>query len=206
MTKKLTIGVLALQGAVREHMRMIEKSGAEGLAIKHPEELSGIDGLIIPGGESTTITKLMRKYRFVDAIEKAFADGVPVFGTCAGLIVLAKKITGGTEPLLKLMDTEVKRNAFGRQRESFEADLDIPVIGEIPFTGVFIRAPWIEDVGKKVEVLSRFEDKIVMAEEKDLLVSAFHPELTDDNRIHSYFLEKIIQEREQRKALNVGSF
>jgi len=190
----VNIGVLALQGAVREHIQMIERCKARGISIKRPHELSLIDALIIPGGESTTIDKLMEKYNFVETIRKLNADGLPVYGTCAGLILLAKKITEGTQPLLKLMDIEVKRNAFGRQRESFEADLDISELGSRSYKGVFIRAPWIESVGQGVTVMAKFDGKIIMARQDKLLVSAFHPELTGDCRIHEYFIERFVKQ------------
>ncbi|MDI6689452.1 MAG: pyridoxal 5'-phosphate synthase glutaminase subunit PdxT [Actinomycetota bacterium] len=190
----MNIGVLALQGAVREHIQMIERCKARGISIKRPHELSLIDALIIPGGESTTIGKLMEKYNFVETIRKLNADGLPVYGTCAGLILLAKKITEGTQPLLKLMDIEVKRNAFGRQRESFEADLDISELGSRSYKGVFIRAPWIESVGQGVTIMAKFDGKIIMARQDKLLVSAFHPELTGDCRIHEYFIEKFVKQ------------
>ncbi len=190
----MNIGVLALQGAVREHIQMIERCKARGISIKRPHELSLIDALIIPGGESTTIDKLMEKYNFVETIRKLNADGLPVYGTCAGLILLAKKITEGTQPLLKLMDIEVKRNAFGRQRESFEADLDISELGSRSYKGVFIRAPWIESVGQGVTVMAKFDGKIIMARQDKLLVSAFHPELTGDCRIHEYFIERFVKQ------------
>jgi 5'-phosphate synthase pdxT subunit len=185
------IGVLALQGAVREHAAALKASGANHVAIKWPDQLAGVDGLIIPGGESTTIGKLMTKYGFIDAIRDFAAVGRPVYGTCAGLIVVAKRITEGTAPWLALMDIEARRNAFGRQQESFEAELDIPVLGNPPFTGVFIRAPWIEAVGPGVEILARHDGHIVMARAKTLLATAFHPELTDDIRVHQYFLEMV---------------
>lgn len=185
----MNIGVLALQGAVREHINMIERIGVRGIVIKKVKELVGLDGLIIPGGESTAIGKLMVKYHFIDAIKKLHADGIPIYGTCAGLILLAEKITEGDQPLLGLMDIEARRNAFGRQCESFEADLEIPVLGKSPFRAVFIRAPWIESAGEGAEILGRFGDKIVMAQQGKLLATAFHPELTDDPRIHRYFME-----------------
>jgi pyridoxal 5'-phosphate synthase pdxT subunit len=185
------IGVLALQGAVREHAAALKASGAEYVAVKWPDQLAGVDGLIIPGGESTTIGKLMTKYGFIDAIRDFASAGKPVYGTCAGLIVVAKRITEGTAPWLALMDIEARRNAFGRQQESFEAELDIPVLGKQPFTGVFIRAPWIEAVGPGVEILACQDGHIVMARESTLLATAFHPELTDDRRIHEYFIEMV---------------
>ena len=188
------IGVLALQGAVREHEAALAAAGARSKAIKWPAELAGVDGLIIPGGESTTIGKLMVKYGFIDAIRDFAASGKPVYGTCAGLIAVAKRITEGTAAWLELMDVEARRNAFGRQQESFEAELNIPVLGR-PFTGVFIRAPWIEAVGPGVEVLAEHNDHIVMAREGNILVTAFHPELTDDIRVHEYFIEMVTHDQ-----------
>lgn len=170
---------------------MLHACGAEVVVAKKPSQLRNIDGLIIPGGESTTIGKLMVKYDFIRAIKALFKKSVPIYGTCAGLILLAKKITEGDQPLLELMDIEARRNAFGRQRESFEADLDIPEIDEEPFRGVFIRAPWIESAGKQVKIMASLKNKAVMARQNRLLVTAFHPELTGDIRIHQYFLNMI---------------
>ncbi|MBA9087735.1 5'-phosphate synthase pdxT subunit [Fontibacillus solani] len=186
----MRVGVLALQGAVAEHIRSIENAGAEGIAVKHAEQLDELDGLIIPGGESTTIGKLIRKYDFLDAIRSFSNQGKPVFGTCAGLIVMAKEIENGEEAHLGLMDIKVSRNAFGRQRESFETDLDIRGLEE-PVRAIFIRAPLITAVGNNVEVLSTYNNEIVTAREGHLLVSSFHPELTDDYSLHAYFLEMI---------------
>ncbi|MEW9702374.1 pyridoxal 5'-phosphate synthase glutaminase subunit PdxT [Paenibacillus sp. SI8] len=189
MTK---IGVLALQGAVAEHIRGIEKAGAEGVIIKRTEQLADIQGVIIPGGESTTIGKLMRTYGFIDALREFSAAGKPVFGTCAGLIVVAKEITGQPEAHLELMDITVARNAFGRQRESFETDLAIKGIDE-NVRAVFIRAPLIEKVGPGVDVLATYDGQIVAAQQGHLLAASFHPELTDDFRMHSYFLDMVKQ-------------
>ncbi|MGG3280935.1 pyridoxal 5'-phosphate synthase glutaminase subunit PdxT [Paenibacillus solani] len=186
----MKIGVLALQGAVAEHIRSITLAGAEGVPIKKVEQLDDIDGLIIPGGESTTIGKLMRKYEFMDAIRQFSADGKPIFGTCAGLIVLAERIQGDEEAHLKLMDITVARNAFGRQRESFETDLPVKGIEE-PIRAVFIRAPLILEVGAGVEVLSTYKDEIVTARQGHLLAASYHPELTDDYRLHQYFVEMV---------------
>jgi len=211
----LNIGVLALQGAVREHIYMIKCCDANGIAIKRPEELTKVDALIIPGGESTTIGKLLVKYDFIEPIRQLFAQGTPIYGTCAGLILLASRITGSLEnesdnknisklvkpPLLGLMDIEVRRNAFGRQSESFEADLDISGIDGDPFRAVFIRAPWIESVGSKIKVMAEFDGKVVMAREGKLLVTAFHPELTNDPRIHAYFINMITQKKENRSIM-----
>lgn len=194
----MRIGVLALQGAVTEHMVSIGKTGAEGVSIKRTEQLSEVDGLIIPGGESTTIGKLMRKYGFIEAIREFADQGKPIFGTCAGLIVLAKQIAGGEPGHLELMDITVARNAFGRQRESFECDLEVKGIAE-PVRAVFIRAPLITGVGPDVAVLAVYKDEIVTARQGNLLVSSFHPELTDDYRLHQYFAGMV----EDRIAANL---
>ncbi|WP_127596245.1 pyridoxal 5'-phosphate synthase glutaminase subunit PdxT [Paenibacillus lautus] len=186
----MKVGVLALQGAVAEHIRSITLAGAEGVPIKKVEQLDSIDGLIIPGGESTTIGKLMRKYDFMDAIRQFSAQGKPIFGTCAGLIVLAERIQGDEEAHLKLMDITVARNAFGRQRESFETDLHVKGIEET-VRAVFIRAPLILEVGAGVEVLSTYKDEIVTARQGHLLAASYHPELTDDYRLHQYFVEMV---------------
>ncbi len=185
----MKIGVLALQGAVAEHMRMIEMAGAEAVAIKKVEQLDEIQGIIIPGGESTAISKLMNKYGFIDALIDFSNKKKPVFGTCAGLILIAKEINGTDTVHLGLMDTKVERNAFGRQKESFEVDLEIKGIAE-DFRAVFIRAPYIMEVFRG-EVLATFEDKIVAARDGHLLATAFHPELTLDPRIHRYFVEMV---------------
>ncbi|WP_374015801.1 pyridoxal 5'-phosphate synthase glutaminase subunit PdxT [Paenibacillus thiaminolyticus] len=191
----MNIGVLALQGAVREHMRSLEAIGVTALAIKHPEQLQEVEGLIIPGGESTTIGKLMRKYGFVEAIGAFAAQGKPLLGTCAGLIVLAKRIAGqdgAEEPHLALMDITVCRNAFGRQRESFETDLDVIGVDE-PVRAVFIRAPLITEAGPGVDVLCKVNDEIVVARQGHLLACSFHPELTDDVNLHRYFADMVKQ-------------
>jgi pyridoxal 5''-phosphate synthase, glutaminase subunit Pdx2 len=186
----MKIGVLALQGAVAEHLRSLEAAGAEAVAVKRTEELETLDGLVIPGGESTTIGKLMRKYGFMDEIKQFAGQGKPVFGTCAGLIVMAERIEGQDDAHLQLMDMTVARNAFGRQRESFETDLDVKGIDE-PIRAVFIRAPLIKSVGPGVEVLSTYKDEIVTARQGHLLAASYHPELTDDYRLHEYFLNMV---------------
>lgn len=189
----MKIGVLALQGAVAEHMRMVEKAGAKAVAVKRTDQLDGLDGMIIPGGESTTIGKLMNTFGFVDALRSFSAQGKPIFGTCAGLILIAKTIEGGTpEAHLALMDMKVARNAFGRQRESFEADLDVKGVGG-QVRAVFIRAPIILETGPQVEVLSEYDGRIVAARQQHLLATSFHPELTDDHRLHAYFLDMVKQ-------------
>ncbi|MCR8846604.1 pyridoxal 5'-phosphate synthase glutaminase subunit PdxT [Paenibacillus sp. SC116] len=193
--KQIKIGVLALQGAVAEHIRSLESAGAEAVAIKWPHELDDLDGLVIPGGESTTIGKLMRRYNFIEAIRQFSAQQKPIFGTCAGLIVVAQHIEsnhGTEEPHLALMDIRVRRNAFGRQRESFETDLQVKGI-DSPVRAVFIRAPLIESVGEHVDVICEANGEMVAARQGHLLVCSFHPELTEDSRMHHYFVQMAAQ-------------
>ncbi|HEX3045199.1 MAG TPA: pyridoxal 5'-phosphate synthase glutaminase subunit PdxT [Bacillota bacterium] len=185
----MKIGVLALQGAVREHANSLRNCGVEPVQVLYPEQLSEIQGLIIPGGESTTVGKLLIKYEMLEPITELGRKGLPVFGTCTGLILLAKEIIGSTQPRLGLMNIDVERNAFGRQIASFEQDIPIPEIGPEPFHAVFIRAPYITKVGADVQVLARLEEKILFARQKNFLAAAFHPELTSDIRIHQYFIE-----------------
>ncbi|WP_424769061.1 pyridoxal 5'-phosphate synthase glutaminase subunit PdxT [Paenibacillus sp. sgz302251] len=194
----MKIGVLALQGAVAEHIRSLEAAGAEAVAVKRVEQLDELQGLVIPGGESTTIGKLMRQYGFMDPIRDFSAQGKPLFGTCAGLIVLADEIEGQEEAHLRLMDMTVARNAFGRQRESFETDLQVKGIDE-PVRAVFIRAPLIKKVGSNVDVLSTYKDEIVTARQGHLLAVSYHPELTDDYSLHAYFLN-MVQEAAASRA------
>ncbi|MBO8155613.1 MAG: pyridoxal 5'-phosphate synthase glutaminase subunit PdxT [Bacillaceae bacterium] len=193
MTK---IGVLGLQGAVREHVRSVESCGAEAVVIKKKEQLDEIDGLILPGGESTTMRRLIDKYDFYEALQNFGKAGKPIFGTCAGLILLAKEIDGQSDAHLKLMNTTVKRNAFGRQRESFEAEIDIKGIAD-QFNAVFIRAPYILEVGEGVEILATYQDKIVLAQDRHYLACAFHPELTDDNRLTQHFIQMVEESKKE---------
>ncbi|WP_164215665.1 pyridoxal 5'-phosphate synthase glutaminase subunit PdxT [Virgibacillus sp. YIM 98842] len=188
----ITIGVLALQGAVREHMRSIETCAAKAIEIKHKEQLADIDGLILPGGESTTMRRLIDSYGFFEAIQQFGKQGKPIFGTCAGLILMADEVEEQVQSHLALMDMKVARNAFGRQVASFEASLDIKYAGN-DFKAVFIRAPYITKVGPKVEILATWQDKIVAAKQDNYLCTAFHPELTDDNRIMQYFVSMVKQ-------------
>jgi 5'-phosphate synthase pdxT subunit len=185
----MKIGVLALQGAFAEHIAVLRRLEIETVPVRLPHQLVGLDGLVIPGGESTTITSLMLSYNLRTEISRLIENGLPVLGTCAGMILLARKVSNdGIEPVA-VMGITVRRNAFGRQRESFETELDIPVLGEKPFPGVFIRAPLIEQVTDEVEILSRLDNgTIVAARQGKLLACAFHPELTDDVRFHQYFL------------------
>ncbi|MGH2502906.1 MAG: pyridoxal 5'-phosphate synthase glutaminase subunit PdxT [Ktedonobacterales bacterium] len=197
MTQMTRIGVLALQGDFREHLRAVEQLGAEGRAVRLPRDLDGLDGLIIPGGESTVMGKLMVAYDLDQPLRERIAAGLPTWGTCAGLILLARETDNAMagQPLLAAMDIRVCRNAFGAQRESFEVDLDVPALGEQPVHAVFIRAPIVESVGAGVDALARVEPglfgapgEIVAVRQGPLLGTAFHPEVTNDVRFHSYFL------------------
>ncbi len=184
------IGVLALQGDVREHVEILRRLGVEAVEVRSVEDLSGLAGLIVPGGESTTIGKIMVESGLLDGIRTFFYKGGPVWGTCAGMVLAASATTGERQPLLGLMNALVERNGFGRQVHSFEKDLEIEGF-EKPFTGVFIRAPFFEDVGPGVEVIGKVGDRIVAAKGENILVTAFHPELTDDARFHEYFLREV---------------
>ena len=196
----MKIGVLASQGAFAEHIAILKNLGVEAVPVRLPEDLEGIDGLIIPGGESTTISKLMLAYKLSDEIRNLAKKGVPIWGTCAGMIMLADKLPGSSVEPLGLMKIGVKRNAFGRQKESFETELSIPALGKKPFPAVFIRAPAIEQCNGDTEILARLDDgTIVAAREGKLLVSAFHPELTDDTRFHQYFLDMISANKNKKK-------
>ncbi len=185
-----TIGVLALQGAVREHARVLASLGAEVRLVKRPGDLEGLGGIVLPGGESTTIGMLLEEYELAPVLR---AGEIPIFGTCAGMILMADEIEGSDQPRLGVMRVTVRRNAFGRQRESFEEAIDgAPVTGD-PLRGVFIRAPYVTDVGPDVEILGRVDGKIVLCRQGRFLAASFHPELTDDRRLHRYFLEEIVQ-------------
>ncbi|MCF6095252.1 pyridoxal 5'-phosphate synthase glutaminase subunit PdxT [Microaerobacter geothermalis] len=194
----MKIGVLALQGAVAEHLNMIAQLGAESYAIKRPERLQEMDGLIIPGGESTTIGKLIHQYDFYEPLQQFHREEKPIFGTCAGLIIIAKKIAGQDWNHLGLMDITVERNAFGRQRESFEVNLPMPGVAN-DFRAVFIRAPLIKEVGTNVKILAKHKGEIVAVQEGHLLGASFHPELTEDRRMHEYFLHMV---ESYKKILN----
>lgn len=191
----MKIGVLALQGAFIEHIKMLEAVGVTAVEVRLPVQLAGIEGLIIPGGESTTMMKLMDSYQLTGAIRKLAAEHKPVWGTCAGMVCLAANAhnpDSSAMPTLSLMDITVRRNAFGRQVDSFEQPLKISGIDDGLFPGVFIRAPLIEKAGDKVEVLCQLEScEIVAARQNNLLVTSFHPELTSDSRFHSYFASMV---------------
>ncbi len=186
----MKIGVLASQGAFAEHISVLHRLGVEAVPVRLPGELAGLDGLIIPGGESTSIGRLMLDYNLAKEIKDLARNGLPIFGTCAGMIMLSRKSSDSYPKPLEVMDITVKRTAFGRQKNSFETELSIPVLGEKPFPAVFIRAPAIQGVNGKAEILARLTDGTgVAARQGKLLVSAFHPELTDDLRFHQYFVD-----------------
>ncbi|RPF47162.1 pyridoxal phosphate synthase yaaE subunit [Thermodesulfitimonas autotrophica] len=185
------VGVLALQGAFREHKWALERLGVSAPLVLKAEDLAAIDALIIPGGESTTIGRLLNVFGLMAPLLARVAAGLPVFGTCAGMVLLAREIEGSAQPRLGVMDVTVRRNAFGRQVDSFEVDLTVSVLGPPPFRGVFIRAPYITRVGPGVEVLACLAEKVILVRQGRLLAASFHPELTDDLRLHRYFVNEV---------------
>ena len=188
------VGVLALQGDFREHLAVLNGLGATAVPIRRAEELSEIDGLVIPGGESSVMDKLSRMFGLAAPLKQAIADGLPVYGTCAGLIMLSNTVLDSIAGQQSLggFDIEVRRNAFGSQVDSFETDLDVPVLGDPPMHAVFIRAPVVESVGSGVTVLAALDDgRMVAVEQGNLLGTSFHPEMTGDTRFHEYFLRKV---------------
>lgn len=191
------IGVFALQGNVREHLAMLHEVGVDAIPVRRPAELESVDGLVLPGGESTTMYKLARSFELFEPLQKRIAGGMPAFGTCAGMIMLADEITGGTadQETLGGLDVTVRRNAFGRQVDSFEADLDFAAF-DTPYHAVFIRAPWVERAGRDVELLATVSDgpgagHIVAVRQDNLMATSFHPELTGDPRLHGLFAELV---------------
>ncbi len=187
----MRIGVLAFQGAIDEHIEMLEDCGVYGMKVKKVEDLDKIDGLILPGGESTTIGSFLIRRNMIQSLKDFALKGNPVMGTCAGLVLIAKKIENQEKTYLELMDISVKRNAFGRQKESFEAYLNICEIDDNELKGVFIRAPYITEMGEDVKELASFEGKTVAARENNILGGSFHPELTGDTRWHEYFINMV---------------
>ena len=188
---KITIGVLALQGDVEEHLAALARCNVDALRVKTAEALERVDGLIIPGGESTTVGAMLERFGLAEPLERRVANGLPVWGTCMGMIVMAEKVAGSDQPTLGLLNIEVKRNAFGRQAESAETPLSIEGMNGKPFPGVFIRAPWIESAWGDARVLASLDDKGVMVRQGNRLGTSFHPELTDDLRVHKYFLDMV---------------
>jgi 5'-phosphate synthase pdxT subunit len=194
----LTIGVLALQGDVREHLHVLRAAGVQGVPVRRPDELGGIDGLVLPGGESTTIVKLARTFDLLEPLRKRISDGLPVFGSCAGMILLADRLVGAPEGQETFggIDVTVRRNAFGRQVDSFEADLAVDGLEGGPLHAVFIRAPWVESVGPAATPLATVTagpaaGKVVVVRQGQLLATSFHPELTGDGRMHAYFCDMV---------------
>ena len=187
----LTIGVLAVQGDVREHVRVLTSLGAQAHGIRRPTELTDLDGLVIPGGESTTMDKLVRAFDLFDPLRALIAGGLPVYGSCAGMIMLADRIAEGRpdQQTLGGLDITVRRNAFGRQVDSFEEDIEFVGLDGGPVRAVFIRAPWVEDAGDGVDVLARAAGKIVAVRQGALLATSFHPEVTGDTRVHELFVD-----------------
>ncbi|HET8983142.1 MAG TPA: pyridoxal 5'-phosphate synthase glutaminase subunit PdxT [Pedococcus sp.] len=192
------VGVLAVQGDVREHLYAVERAGAVGVTVRRPSELEGVDGLIIPGGESTTMDKLVRAFELYEPLRARIAAGLPVYGSCAGMIMLADRIADGRadQQTLGGLDITVRRNAFGRQVDSFEEDLHIRAIGGGPMRAVFIRAPWVEECGPDVEVLAAVEEgpaagRVVAVRQGHLLATSFHPEVTGDHRFHQLFVQMV---------------
>jgi 5'-phosphate synthase pdxT subunit len=191
------VGVLALQGDVREHVAALEAAGAQASRVRRPAELDDVDALVIPGGESTTIGKLLVTFDLLEPLRKRIADGMPAFGSCAGMILLAERVLDGTADQISVggLDVTVRRNAFGRQVDSWEGDLDFAGIEGGPLHAVFIRAPWVEDAGSDVSVLASTANRIVAVRQGPLLATAFHPELTGDARVHALFVSMVEETR-----------
>lgn len=192
--EKPAIGVLALQGNVIEHVRALEEAGARAIAVKTAEQLASVDGLIVPGGESTTVMKLLERFALAEPVRERVRGGMPLWGTCMGLIVAARDVAGmPDQPTLDLIDVTVRRNAFGRQAASAEMLLEIPELGPQPFPAVFIRAPWIERTGPAVRTLATLDGHGVLVRQGHVLGSSFHPELSADRRLHAYFIAMVAQ-------------
>ena len=187
----MTIGVVAFQGDFSRHIGVFRELGVDVSPIRKTAELDAVDGLVIPGGESTTIGMLMERYGLLDRVRERALEGLPILGTCAGAILLARDIVGSDQPRVGVMDIGVRRNAYGRQVDSFEASVSVSALGTAPLTGVFIRAPRIESLGRQVSVLASFEDAPVLVRQQQLLALSFHPELTGDFRVHRYFLDMV---------------
>ncbi|MGC2130454.1 MAG: pyridoxal 5'-phosphate synthase glutaminase subunit PdxT [Candidatus Aquilonibacter sp.] len=194
------VGVLALQGDVVEHLAAFERAGAAAIPVKTARDLGRVQGLVIPGGESTTVMKLLDRFALAAPIVARVREGMPLWGTCMGMIVAAHDVAGMDQPTLDLIDITVRRNAFGRQNESAEVELPIPALGGAPFPAIFIRAPWIERVGEGVELLASRDGHGVMVRQDNVLGTSFHPELTADTRVHAYFRRMVDDAQSQGKA------
>ena len=206
------IGVLALQGDVREHLTVLRAQGAEAVTVRRPEELAGVDGLVIPGGESTTMVKLADRFGLLEPLRTAVRDGLPVYGSCAGMILLADRLLDAPpdQGTIGGLDVTVRRNAFGRQVDSFESDVDLDGIDGGPVHAVFIRAPWVEDAGEAVQVLGRVvggpaDGKIVAVRQGNLMATSFHPELTGDRRVHALFVELVRSSLASRQSAGTAA-
>ena len=194
------VGVLAYQGDVREHLAALEAAGAEAVEVRQVEELDTVDGLVVPGGESTVIGKLAARYGLLEPLRERAAAGLPVLGTCAGMIFLAREVEGPPQDLLGVLDVRVRRNAFGRQVASFEAEVDVKGIDGGPVAGAFIRAPWVADAGPEVEVLAEVEGKVVAVRQGNLLATAFHPELSGEVRLHRWLVDLVLGRIAERRT------
>jgi len=189
------VGVLAYQGDVREHLAALEAVGAAPVEVRRVDELEAVDGLVVPGGESTVIGKLADRYGLLEPLRRRVAAGLPTFGTCAGLIFLAREVEGPPQHLLGVLDVRVRRNAFGRQVASFEAEVDVKGVDGGPVSGAFIRAPWVAEAGPEVEVLAEVDGKVVAVRQGNLLATAFHPELSGEVRLHRWLVDLIAERR-----------
>ena len=185
-----SVGVLALQGDVREHVQMLTRLGVDAVPVKHAEQLEQVDALVMPGGESTTIVKMAQRFGLFEPLRESVNAGLPTYGTCAGLILLSTAVSDSDQPALGCLDVVVRRNAFGRQNESFESELEVSGL-DTPFHAVFIRAPWVEKAGSEVEIMASIDDHPVMVRQENIMASSFHPELTGDDRLHRFLLEMI---------------
>jgi len=195
-----SVGILALQGDVVEHVAAMRRTGAEVIPVKNSRDLVSVDALVIPGGESTTVMKLLNRFALDRPIVARVRAGMPLWGTCMGMIVAAREVADAQQPTLNLIDITVRRNAFGRQNESAEIDLPIAALGEVPFPAVFIRAPWIERCGPGVELLAQRDGHGVMVRQANVLATSFHPELTADDRVHHYFLDMLFKQGKKTAA------
>jgi pyridoxal 5'-phosphate synthase pdxT subunit len=211
-TRRPVIGVLALQGDVREHLDVLREQGAEAVPVRRPEELARVDGLVLPGGESTTIVKLADRFGLLEPLRRAVRDGLPAYGSCAGMILLADRLLDAPpdQPTVGGIDVTVRRNAFGRQVDSFESEIELTGIDGGPLHAVFIRAPWVEDAGEGVEVLGRVvggpaAGKIVAVRQGDLVATSFHPELTGDRRVHALFVDIVRRALAERAGAGAGN-